>query len=214
MSRHYTPADDLIEQVDQALRTLFGRPHTTGRTNPAAQQPTESELDARSRLKSARLMRVNHSGEVCAQALYQGQALTARLDQVRERMEQAAREENDHLLWCEQRLQALGSHTSYFNPLFYLGSLALGAGAGLLGDKWSLGFVAETERQVVDHLEDHLQRMSPADKASRAILEQMQRDEAQHGSVAVEAGAAELPSPVKQLMRLMSKVMTHTTYWT
>jgi ubiquinone biosynthesis monooxygenase Coq7 len=158
-------------------------------------------------------MRVNHSGEVCAQALYQGQALTARLPVVRERMEQAALEENDHLAWCEQRLHELGSHKSYLNPAWYAGSFAIGALAGLIGDKWSLGFLAETERQVVRHLEGPLGSLPPDDLKSRAILEQMHTDEAQHATLAVESGGAALPPSIRGLMQSVSKVMTGTAYW-
>lgn len=212
MSRHYSPLDHLIVNFDQALRTVFGQPLVTGRAAPD-ERVAEVELSATERQASARLMRINHTGEVCAQALYQGQALTARLENVRESMEQAAREENDHLAWCERRVHELDSHTSYLNPFFYAGSFALGALAGALGDKWSLGFVAETERQVVRHLDDHLARMAPQDRKSRAILEQMKVDELHHGTTALEAGGAELPVPVKRLMQAMSKVMTGTTYW-
>ena len=212
MSREYLPIDRLILSFDQALRTVFGRPLTTDRADPTDNLP-EQVLSPDERQQSARLMRVNHTGEVCAQALYQGQALTAKLDAVRDAMDQAAREENDHLAWCERRTEALGGHTSYLNPLFYAGSFALGALAGAAGDKWSLGFVAETERQVVKHLDDHLKRMAEQDQKSRAILEQMKIDELQHGAAARNAGGAELPAPVKQLMRAMSKVMTGTTYW-
>lgn len=217
MSREYSPIDDVIGNFDQALRTLFGRPQVTGRGNPGDNPPgeigTDTELDESKAGESARLMRINHTGEVCAQALYQGQALTARLDTVRDSMERAAQEENDHLAWCEQRIQELGGHTSYLNPFFYAGSFALGALAGALGDKWSLGFVAETEKQVVRHLDDHLHRMASEDHKSRAILEQMRVDETHHGTVALEAGGAPLPAPVKTLMQAMSKVMTGTTYW-
>jgi ubiquinone biosynthesis monooxygenase Coq7 len=212
MSRHYSPIDHLLINFDQALRTLFGRPLVTGRANPAEAIP-EAELSAQARQASARMMRINHTGEVCAQALYQGQALTARLDAVRDGMAQAAQEENDHLDWCERRVQELGSHTSYLNPLFYAGSFSLGALAGAIGDKWSLGFVAETERQVVEHLDGHMLRMSDEDGRSRAILEQMKVDEQHHGTTALEAGGAQLPGPVKAVMRAMSKVMTGTTYW-
>lgn len=212
MSRQYSQIDHLITNFDQALRTVFGRPLVTGRTNPA-DTAAEATLAETAQSESARMMRINHTGEVCAQALYQGQALTARLESVRDSMEQAAQEENDHLAWCEQRIHELGSHTSYLNPLFYTGSFALGALAGAIGDKWSLGFVAETERQVVQHLDGHLQRMAGQDHKSRAILEQMKVDELHHGTTAVEAGGVELPGPVKQLMRAMSKVMTGTTYW-
>ncbi len=158
------------------------------------------------------LMRINHTGEVCAQALYQGQAMTARLTHVRENMERAALEENDHLDWCNNRLQELGGHTSYLNPLWYLGSFTLGATAGLVGDKWSLGFVAETEKQVVKHLENHLQKIPENDQRSRAILEQMKIDEERHGTMALNAGGMELPEPVKKLMGLTSKVMTTLAY--
>ena len=210
--RRYSPADHLVMNVDQALRTLLGRPPVTGRPDPA-ERHAEGELSDQERTESARLMRVNHAGEVSAQALYQGQALTARLEQVRDRMEQAALEENDHLAWCENRVKALGGHTSYLNPAWYLGSLTIGAVAGLIGDKWSLGFVAETERQVIRHLDGHLQRLSYNDSKSRAVLEQMRVDEAHHGTVAMESGGVELPGPVKGLMGLVSKVMTRAAYW-
>ena len=157
-------------------------------------------------------MRVNHAGEVCAQALYQGQALTARRDETRQQMEQAAEEENDHLVWCRHRIHELGGHTSLLNPLWYTGSLALGAFSGLLGDKWSLGFLAETEHQVVSHLEGHLQRLPEGDEKSRAILEQMKVDEGEHRATALNAGGSELPESVKKLMSLASKVMTTTAY--
>lgn len=212
MSREYLPIDRLVLSLDQALRTVFGRPLTTGRADPSDDLP-EQVLSPAEKQQSARLMRVNHTGEVCAQALYQGQALTAKLDAVRDAMDQAAREENDHLAWCERRTEALGGHTSYLNPLFYAGSFALGALAGAVGDKWSLGFVAETERQVVEHLDDHLKCIAEQDQKSRAILEQMKIDELQHGTAARNAGGAELPAPVRQLMQAMSKVMTGTTYW-
>jgi ubiquinone biosynthesis monooxygenase Coq7 len=157
-------------------------------------------------------MRVNHAGEVCAQALYQGQALTARQDDTRRQMAQAAEEENDHLLWCRHRIHELGGHTSLLNPLWYSGSLAIGAVTGLLGDKWSLGFLAETEQQVVRHLEGHLQRLPENDEKSRAILEQMKTDEGEHRMTALNAGGVELPDPVKRLMTLASRVMTTTAY--
>jgi ubiquinone biosynthesis monooxygenase Coq7 len=211
-TRNYSPLDHLIMNLDQAVRTLAGRPLVTGRPNPADDWD-EAELSSTEKTRSARLMRVNHCGEVAAQALYQGQALTARLDDVRDRMEQAAHEENDHLDWCEQRVEQLGGHLSYLNPLWYMGSFAIGATAGLLGDKWSLGFVAETEKQVIEHLEGHLKRMPENDKKSRAVLEQMKIDEAHHGATAKAAGGAELPRPVRDLMQLTSKVMTGTAYW-
>ncbi|RRQ22280.1 2-polyprenyl-3-methyl-6-methoxy-1,4-benzoquinone monooxygenase [Thiohalobacter thiocyanaticus] len=210
--RSYSPFDHLIANFDQALRTLFGRPDTTGRPDPSASEP-EAELAETERVESARLMRVNHTGEVCAQALYQGQALTAKLEAVRENMERAAREENDHLVWCEHRIEQLGGHTSYLNPFFYAGAFSIGAAAGAVGDKWSLGFVGETEKQVIAHLDGHLQRIASNDHKSRAILEQMRVDEAQHGHTAMAAGGAPLPGPIRLAMRLSSKVMTGTTYW-
>jgi ubiquinone biosynthesis monooxygenase Coq7 len=209
--RRLTPLDRLIGQLDDALRTVFASPHAA-RANPAANKDDDG-VDAAGRELAGRLMRVNHCGEICAQALYQGQALTAKLPQVREKMEQAAQEENDHLAWTEERIVELGTHTSYLNPLFYLGSFTLGAGAGLIGDKWSLGFLAETERQVVDHLTGHLSRLPEQDHKSRAIVEQMRDDESKHATLAIESGAAELPAPVKQLMRLTSRVMTGTAHW-
>ncbi|HHH38417.1 MAG TPA: 2-polyprenyl-3-methyl-6-methoxy-1,4-benzoquinone monooxygenase, partial [Sedimenticola sp.] len=197
--RNYTPLDRLLIGFDQTLRTLFGKPKVTERPNPADGLP-EGDLDDQRREQTARLMRIDHSGEVCAQALYQGQALTAELPEVRARMERAAREENDHLEWCDQRLRELGSHKSLLNPAWYLGSFTIGAIAGLAGDKWSLGFVAETEHQVVRHLEEHLHRIPPEDRRSRAILEQMKRDEQQHATQALEGGGAPLPEPVKLAM--------------
>ena len=210
--RAYTPFDQLLGGLDQALRTVFGPPPEAQRPSPAAAMP-EADLDAAQRELAARLMRINHAGEICAQALYQGQALTAQLPNVRDKMEQAATEENDHLAWTAERLRELGAHTSYLNPLWYAGSFAIGATAGLAGDRWSLGFVAETERQVVKHLDSHLEQLAPADEKSRAILNQMREDEGKHATVAIESGAAALPEPIRQTMRLMSKVMTATAYW-
>jgi ubiquinone biosynthesis monooxygenase Coq7 len=209
--RAYSDLDRFFGHLDQALRTVLGPP-PQARPSPAAALP-EDELSEAERVLAGRLMRVDHAGEICAQALYQGQAVTARRGEVRDKLEQAAAEENDHLAWTEERLRELGAHTSYLNPLWYLGSFTIGALAGLAGDKWSLGFLAETERQVVRHLEGHLDRLPPNDHKSRAILAQMKEDEGKHATVAIEAGAAELPEAVKQLMRLTSKVMTETAYW-
>jgi ubiquinone biosynthesis monooxygenase Coq7 len=209
-TRQYTPVDHLLINLQQAVTTVFGTP-AQRRANPG-DDTEDAELSHGERSVAAGCMRVNHAGEVCAQALYQGQAMTARLDEVRGAMEQAAEEENDHLAWCQQRLSELGSHTSYLNPLWYGGSFLIGAAAGAVGDKWSLGFVAETERQVVRHLDGHLQRLPQHDQKSRAILEQMKIDEAKHATTALEAGGAELPPPVKRLMRLTSKVMTSIAF--
>jgi ubiquinone biosynthesis monooxygenase Coq7 len=211
-ARQYSPLDRFLINVDRGLRTVFGSPALSERPDPAA-ACAEAELSEAERREAARLMRVNHAGEVAAQALYQGQALTARLPQVRDQMERAALEENDHLDWCARRTRELGGHTSVLNPLWYLGSLAIGAAAGRSGDKWSLGFIVETERQVVRHLEDHLRRLSPRDRKSRAILEQMKVDESHHATTALAAGGAPLPAPVRGMMALTSKVMTKTAYW-
>ncbi|MEZ5585322.1 MAG: 2-polyprenyl-3-methyl-6-methoxy-1,4-benzoquinone monooxygenase [Candidatus Competibacteraceae bacterium] len=213
MNRRYTPIDYALMQVDQAVCTLFGRPSTTGRSNPATTNEPASDLTTAERQQSARLMRVNHTGEVCAQALYQGQAATARQATVKQQLLQAAAEENDHLDWCETRLHELGSRTSVLNPLFYAGSFLIGAINGRLGDRWNLGFLAETEHQVVRHLDEHLQRLPAQDHKSQAILETMKTDEDRHASMALDAGGIDLPSPVRLLMRTAAKVMTRTTYW-
>lgn len=209
--RHYTPIDHLLFNVDQAVRTIFGQPQITERPDPAANVP-EAELSAAERKLAAGLMRVNHAGEVSAQGLYQGQALTARLPEVREKMERAALEENDHLDWCERRVHELGERVSLLNPFWYAGSFAIGAIAGLAGDKWSLGFVAETEHQVIKHLDGHLAQLPPQDQKSRVIVEQMKSDEAHHATVALEYGGAPLPEPIKKVMALTSKVMTETAF--
>ncbi|MFQ5660975.1 MAG: 2-polyprenyl-3-methyl-6-methoxy-1,4-benzoquinone monooxygenase [Gammaproteobacteria bacterium] len=210
--RHYDTLDRMILGLDRGLRTIFGRQSGSERTNPADGIEDYPLSKSEQRL-SGGLMRVNHAGEVSAQALYQGQGLSAGDPGVRASMKQSAAEEVDHLHWCEQRIGELGGHTSYLNPLWYLGSFTIGAIAGLCGDKWSLGFIAETERQVVRHLQGHLQRIPGGDLRSRAIIEQMQADEGHHATVALAAGAAELPGAVKQAMRLTSRVMTGTAYW-
>jgi len=211
--RSYSFFDNVIIELDKALTTVVGKPETTSRPFPDAEITDEDVLSEVERKQSAGLMRVNHSGEVSAQALYQGQALTAKLPDVRAAMEHAAQEENDHLVWCQQRLESLSSHTSVLNPIWYVGSFTIGAIAGKIGDKWSLGFVAETESQVVKHLDGHLKVISDKDKKSRAILAQMKIDEQQHGTAALDAGGAILPKPVSQLMGMVSKLMTRTSYW-
>lgn len=211
MQRTLSPLDQLISGADRALRTVFSSAPSPSRANPAAGLP-ETVRGEEDRRHVAGLMRVNHAGEIAAQGLYQGQAVTARLDRVRESMERAADEENDHLAWCEERLAELGSRPSILNPMWYAGAFAIGATAGLVGDRWSLGFVAETERQVVRHLEDHLDRLPEDDTRSRAILAQMKTDEESHGEAAVEAGGAKLPAPVRRMMGLVSKVMTQGAY--
>ncbi len=209
--RSLTLLDQFLIRADQALRTASQATPTGTRPSPAADM-APAHLEADAARHSAGLMRVNHTGEVCAQALYRGQALTARLDAVRDKMETASAEEADHLDWCQQRLEQLDSRPSILNPVFYAASFATGALAGLAGDKWSLGFVAETERQVCKHLDSHLAELSGADKPSRAVLEQMKADEEQHALHAQEAGGAELPLPVRTAMTLVSKIMTRTTY--
>ena len=208
-TRRFSLIDRGLGEIDKAIKTLSA-PARASRVAPA---PQSEPLDAAQRLRSARLMRVNHSGEVAAQALYQGQALTARDAAVAAAMRHAATEETDHLAWCESRLQELGGRTSLLNPLWYAGSFAIGALAGVLGRGANLGFVAETERQVEAHLRGHLERLGDADKRSRAILEQMTHDEMQHGAQAVSMGGKELPFPVRVAMRLTARLMTEGSYW-
>lgn len=210
--RLYSRLDRFIHGLDQALHTSLGPAPLPSRPSPAGSQP-DNELTNTERELAGRLMRINHAGEVCAQGLYQGQALTARLPAVRKKMEQASIEENDHLAWTEERIHQVGTHTSFLAPFWYSASYALGAFAGVAGDKWSLGFVAETEHQVVRHLEKHLTRLPARDTKSRAILELMRKDEAQHATAALAAGGAALPAPIRHLMAMTAKVMTRTTYW-
>ena len=206
--------DRLICELDAGLRTAFAPAHAE-RPLPAVANPALPELglDATTRQESARLMRVNHAGEVSAQALYQGQSLVAKTAKTRAVLQQAAREERDHLAWCQTRLDELGGATSRLNPAFYAGSFALGVASGLLGDKWSMGFLVETERQVEAHLSDHLGRLSSDDARSRTILEAMREDEIHHGQTGVEHGAANLPAPIQTAMKLVSNFMTRSAYW-
>jgi len=200
--------DQLVGHLDHGLRSMFVKP-SADRASPASPDDDDPIADLpRLQELSGALMRVNHVGEVCAQALYQGQALTSRSNQVRKKMQEAAREEVDHLNWCFQRIKELESHTSYLNPLWYCGSFTIGVCAGLAGDKWSLGFLAETERQVVDHLKSHLNRLPLDDSQSRKIIEQMIEDESKHAEMAEQNGAAELPQVLKNAMRATAKVMT------
>ena len=203
--------DELIVAFDKGLRTVFGTAQTV-RETPGQELP-EVALNEGERTLSASLMRVNHSGEICAQALYQGQALTARNPRARAALEQAAQEETEHLAWTESRIRELGGRKSLLNPVWYAGSFAIGAAAGLLGDRWNLGFLAETERQVVAHLEGHLGRLPRGDHKSRQIVDKMKTDEARHATSAMKHGGAELPAPAKLAMRLSSKVMTKTAFW-
>jgi ubiquinone biosynthesis monooxygenase Coq7 len=209
-TRRFDFADRLIGEIDNVIKTLSVPARGLRKIPETAAAPALSPAE---RASSVRLMRVNHSGEVAAQALYQGQGLTARDAGVRAAMREAAAEEIDHLAWCEQRLQELNGRTSILNPLWYLGSFALGAAAGALGDSSSLGFIAETEKQVESHLRGHLERLSPKDARSRAIVEQMTQDEIRHGAKAASMGGKLLPSAVVLAMRAMSRLMTHGSYW-
>lgn len=202
--------DRFIVSFDRSLRTLFAPPLSP--RQPGDELP-EGEMSPAERAHAAALMRVNHTGEVCAQALYQGQAMTARSSEAQGALDRAAAEETEHLAWTERRIEALGGRKSLLNPLWYAGSFAAGAAAGLLGDRWNLGFLAETERQVVEHLEGHLRALPASDRKSRAIVGEMRLDEARHATTAVEHGGSELPAPARALMRVASAVMTRTTYW-
>ena len=205
--------DTLISETDNALRTLLPpAKRISTRSSPAA-DIVDGSLSTQEKRHIAGLMRVNHAGEVCAQALYQGQALTAQLTHIKKQMSEAAEEEVDHLAWCEERLSELGSKPSVLNPIWYGGSILLGALAGLAGDKISLGFVAETERQVSNHLHQHVQKIPHEDKRSKAILTRMQEDEEHHATAAVAAGAIELPYRVKLLMSAVSQLMTRSSYY-
>lgn len=209
--RHYSGVDRLIGPIDQALRTLLGgnsaaRPYPAEGIAETLDQPGE-------RRHAAALMRVNHSGEVAAQALYQGQAAVASSPSTQAALTEAAREETDHLAWCATRIRELGGRTSLLNPLWYAGSFAIGALAGLAGDRTSLGFVAETERQVVEHLEGHLHRLPQTDARTRAIVQQMSADEERHGHNALSAGGAALPAVARALMQATARIMTRTAYW-
>ncbi len=202
--------DQLIIEFDRALRTVFASARTI-RPVPGGELP-DVELDVDQKRHVVGLMRVNHCGEICAQALYQGQALTSRDPAIRDALRSAANDETEHLAWTEWRIADLGGRKSLLNPLLYVGSLTLGVVAGALGDKWNLGFLAETERQVESHLDGHLQQLPVADARSRAIVNQMRLDEIEHARAAVRHGAAELPLPIKAAMKMTAKLMTSTTY--
>lgn len=211
-TRDLTALDRLLVEADSVLRTLSRRGASAARPSPANGH-SEARLSDAQRKHAAGLMRVNHTGEVCAQALYQGQALTANTAGTREEMEQAAQEEIDHLVWCEERLSELGARPSVLNPLWYGISLALGATAGAISDKVSLGFVHATEERVASHLRTHLQSLPADDRKSQLILQQMLKDEERHGENALKAGGTEFPRPVKDVMTQLSKVMTESSYW-
>lgn len=209
--RHLTPLDRLLASANNALRTVAAPAGRATRPYPAA-DIEEAELSDAERRHAAGLMRVNHAGEVAAQALYQGHATVARDRSIESQMQAAAVEEFDHLAWCEQRLTELGETPSRLGPLWYAGAYVIGAASGLLGDRWSLGFIAETEHQVCEHLESHLEGLPETDQRSRAVVLQMRDEEAVHGEHAREAGAAELPAPIRGLMRLTARVMTRSAY--
>ena len=210
--RQLTPLDRLLASANNALRTVAAPAGRSARPNPA-EHIIEAELDERQKAHAAGLMRVNHAGEVAAQALYQGHAAVARDRSIEDQMQRAADEEFDHLAWCEQRINELGEGVSRLTPFWYAGAFAIGAASGVLGDKWSLGFIQETERQVCAHLDSHLDSLPDEDVKSRAIVEQMRDEEEEHGENAARAGAAELPRPVRALMRITAKLMTRTAYW-
>jgi ubiquinone biosynthesis monooxygenase Coq7 len=209
--RSLGPGDRLLIAIDQAARTLFANHHAS-RPYPAEDIPESLDKEA-DRRHAAALMRINHSGEVAAQALYQGQAFVAGSTATRESLMEAAREENDHLAWCAERVRELDGRLSVLNPLWYAGSFAIGALAGFAGDKTSLGFVAETERQVVEHLDSHVRQLTKSDARTRAIIEQMSADEERHGRNALLAGGEALPFFARSLMKLTARVMTRTAYW-
>ena len=212
MNRNPSRSDNLIHQFDTVLRTLVPHAAQASRPSPATPEVHDDPMDEEERRHAAGLMRINHTGEVCAQALYQGQGLTAKLPDVRGQMEASARDEIDHLAWCDERLEELHDRPSLLNPLFYAASFGIGAVAGAVGDRMSLGFLAATEQQVGRHLEEHLVELPSADQRSRAVLRQMAIDEAQHAQLALEAGGARFPAPVKFGMRLMAKVMSGSVY--
>ncbi len=212
LERRLSPIDKLLVSANNALRTVAAPAGRTARPVPSA-DIEEGDLDDRARSHAAGLMRVNHAGEVAAQALYQGHAAVARDSTIQAQMKQAAYEEFDHLSWCEQRIHELGSQPSRLSPLWYGGAYLIGAASGVIGDKWSLGFIAETENQVCAHLESHLEHLPKGDAKSRAIVETMRAEEAEHGENAINAGAASLPPPVVHLMRAIAKIMTKTAYW-
>lgn len=203
--------DTLITEFDKGLRTLMAQPRSQ-RIHPDA-AIADSDMSEAEKKHATALMRVNHTGEVCAQALYSGQALTAHSPHITAALQQAAQEETEHLAWCESRIKQLGGRTSLLNPLFYAGSFGLGIVAGVLGDKWNLGFLAETEKQVGAHLSSHLDKLPESDLKTRKIIEQMQADEAKHADVAMQQGGAELPAPAKFLMNKVSKLMTTSAYY-
>ena len=209
----YNSTDHLLSQIDKGLRTLFVKPKLKTAHSPADTINTDASLNKENQKQSARLMRVNHAGEIAAQGLYHGHSVVTKDKEIRQKFTQSANEEQAHLEWCEKRLGELQDRPSVFTPVWYLGSFAMGAAVGAFGDKWSLGFVSETEKQVVKHLDKHLERLPEDDFKSREILLKMREDEMMHDKKAQAAGAYELPQAAKTLMTLVSKIMTKTSYW-
>lgn len=212
MGRHYSWLDKFCMTIDQMIRTLVNEAEKTDVDYPAENIP-EAELDSKEKKQIASLMRVNHAGEIAAQALYHGQALVTKSYELKQQLKEAALEEGNHLAWCKKRLDELQSHTSLLNPFWYTGSFCIGMMAGIVGDKWSLGFISETEKQVVKHLENHLALIPAKDFRSRQILEKMSADETHHREEALALGGVELPTIIKSTMSLTSKIMVKTAYW-
>ena len=211
--RDYSLIDKFLNHADRGMRTMFAKPNFKVNPSPADKIDSNENLTKSDKQLSARLMRVNHAGEVAAQGLYHGQGLTAQDEKIKIQMARSAQEEQAHLAWCEKRIVELDDHRSALTPVWYIGSYAIGAFAGMLGDKWSLGFISETEKQVVQHLDEHLERIPKQDTKSREILVKMREDENMHDKTAQALGANTLPKPAKLLMRAASKVMTKTAYW-
>jgi len=211
--RSFNTTDHFLSQIDKGLRTLLVKPSAKNAVSPADDIDSRSDLNESDKKIAARLMRVNHAGEIAAQGLYHGHMLVAKDKDIKQKFNQSAEDEEAHLRWCEKRLDELQDRPSVFTPVWYLGSYAMGAAVGMLGDKWSLGFVSETEKQVVKHIDKHLSRLPEDDIKSREILLKMREDEALHDKNAQAAGAYELPQPAKTLMNAVSKIMTKTSYW-
>ena len=211
--RSFNKTDHFLSQIDKGLRTLLVKPDAKSFASPADKVDSQIELSEKDAKLSARLMRVNHAGEISAQGLYHGHMVVAKDESIKQKFDQSAQEEEDHLNWCKKRLDELQDRPSVFAPVWYFGSYAIGAAVGTIGDKWSLGFVSETEKQVVKHIDRHLARISEDDIKSREVLLQMREDEEMHDKKAQEAGAYELPQPAKKLMSAVSKIMTKTSYW-
>lgn len=211
--RSYNTTDQFISQIDKGLRTLLVKPNSKTIVSPADKINSKSNLSENDTKLSARLMRVNHAGEIAAQGLYQGHMVMAKDEGIKQKFNQSAQEEEAHLSWCEKRLDELQDQPSVFAPVWYLGSYAMGAAVGAFGDKWSLGFISETEKQVVNHLDKHISRLPKDDIKSREVLLKMREDEVMHDKNAQAAGAYELPQPAKMIMSAVSKIMTKTSYW-